>query len=73
LLLFIEHHQKQRLISHNLAVLSFVEPTAGYDFCGKRGAMADNLLQKTARAARRAMRHLTPSAGLPDLMEGSEH
>jgi hypothetical protein len=35
--------------------------------------MADNLLQKTAKTASRAMRLPTPPAGLMHLMNASEH
>jgi len=42
-----------------LPVVSFAEPSAGYDFCGTAVSMADNSLQKTAKTASGAIRRRT--------------
>jgi hypothetical protein len=46
------------------SVFSFAEPSAALDFCENEISMADNLLQKTAKTARRAMRFPTPATAL---------
>jgi len=51
LLLFHKNSRKQRQYSQHLAVLSLSEPPAAQDFCGYEVSMADNLLQRTAKAA----------------------
>jgi hypothetical protein len=40
-------------------VFSFAEPSAALDFCENEISIADNLLQKTAKTARRTMRFPT--------------
>jgi hypothetical protein len=55
------------------AAFSFAEPSAAQDSSRNETSMADNLLQKTAKTASRAMWLPTSRSGLAHLMNASEH